>query len=97
MRPLAVLIAIVGGSSFALFCGLALTWVTLLFVPKDEAGELFGEQHTLVMAIGVFAALSAVSGLSLYGQLRERGWRAAAHAGMLACLCGAVWLYWPKK
>ncbi len=50
------------GSAFALFAGLALTWITLMFVPKEEAGELFGEQNTLVMAIAVFASLSLVSG-----------------------------------
>lgn len=85
------------GSAFALFTGLALTWVTLLFVPKDEAGELFGEQTTLGVAIAVFALLSLVAGVSFYGQLRERRWRLAAHAAMTACLIGAVWLYWPKR
>lgn len=97
MRPLAVLIGIIMGSAFALFAGLALTWITLLFVPKDEAGELFGEQNTLVLAIGVFAAVSVLSGVSFYGQLRERRWRLVAHAATTACLCAAVWLYWPKK
>jgi uncharacterized BrkB/YihY/UPF0761 family membrane protein len=97
MRPLAVLIGIVMGSAFALFTGLSLTWVTLLFVPKDEAGELFGEQNTLVLAIGIFALVALVSAVSFYGQLRERRWRPAAHAATLLCLCGAVWLYWPKK
>jgi hypothetical protein len=97
MRPLAVLIGIVMGSAFALFAGLALTWVTLLFVPKEEAGELFGEQNTLVLAIAVFATVSLMSGVSFYGQLRERRWRLAAHAAMTASLGAAVWLYWPKK
>ncbi len=97
MRPLAVLIGIIMGSAFALFAGLSLTWVTLLFVPNDEAGELFGEQHTLVLAIAVFATVSLVSGVSFYGQLRERRWRLAAHAATTASLGAAVWLYWPKK
>jgi hypothetical protein len=97
MRPLAVLIGIIMGSAFALFAGLALTWITLLFVPSDEAGELFGERTTLGVAIAVFAALSLVAGISFYGQLRERRWRPAAHVAMTACLVAAVWLYWPKK
>ena len=85
------------GSSFALFCGLAMTWATLQFVPRDEAGELFGEQSTLGVAIAVFAILSLVAGVSFYGQIRERRWRLAAHAAMTACLIGAVWLYWPRR
>jgi hypothetical protein len=97
MRPLAVLIGIIMGSTFTLFFGLSLTWVTLLFVPKDEAGELFGEQGTLRIAIAVFGTLSAVAGVSFYAQLRERRWRLLAHTAMTLCLCGAVWLYWPKK
>jgi len=97
MRPLAVLIGIIMGSTFTLFAGLSLTWVTLLFVPKDEAGELFGEQNTLRIAIAVFGTLSAVAGASFYAQLRESRWRLAAHAATTLCLCGAVWLYWPKK
>jgi hypothetical protein len=97
MRPLAALIGIIMGSSFTLFAGLSLTWVTLLFVPRDEAGELFGEQSTLRVAIAVFGTLSAVAGASFYAQLRERRWRLAAHVLLAACLCGAVWLYWPRK
>ena len=97
MRPLAVLIGIVMGSAFALFAGLALTWITLLFVPKEEAAELFGEQNTLVLAIAIFGAVSLISALSFYGQLRERRWRLVAHAATRASLGTAVWLYWPKK
>jgi hypothetical protein len=96
MRPLAVVIGILMGSSFTLFAGLAMTWITLLFVPKDEAGELFGEQSTLTMAIAIFGALSLIAGLSFYAQLRERRWRLLAHLATLVTLCGAVWLYWPK-
>jgi len=97
MRPLAVLIGIIMGSAFALFAGLAMTWITLQFIPKEEAGELFGERSTLGVAIAVFATLALVSAVSFIGQVRERRWRAWAHAATAACLCGAVWLYWPKK
>jgi len=97
MRPLAVLIGIIMGSAFALFAGLALTWVTLLFIPKEQAAELFGEKNTLILAIAVFASVSLVSAMSFYGQLRERRWRLAAHAATTASLGAAIWLYWPKK
>ncbi len=85
------------GSTFTLFFGLSLTWVTLLFIPADQAAQLFGEKTTLGVAIGVFGTLCAVSGISFYGQLRERRWRPVSHVAMTACLVGAVWLYWPKK
>ena len=64
MRPLAVLIGIIMGSTFTLFTGLSLTWITLLFVPADEASELFGEKTTLGVAIAIFGTLSAVAGVS---------------------------------
>jgi hypothetical protein len=97
MRPLAVLIGIIMGSTFTLFAGLTLTWVTLLFVPKEEAGELFGEQATLRIAIAVFGTVSAIAGVSFYAQLRERRWRPLAHAATVASLGVALWVYWPKK
>ena len=97
MRPLAVLIGIIMGSTFTLFAGLSLTWVTLLFVPKEEAGELFGEQATLRIAIAVFGTVSAIAAVSFYAQLRERRWRLIAHLATLASLCMALWVYWPKK
>jgi FtsH-binding integral membrane protein len=97
MRPLAVLIGIIMGSAFTLFAGLTLTWVTLLFVPKDEAGELFGEQATLRIAIAVFGTVSAIAGLSFYAQLRERRWRPAAHIATVLSLGVAIWVYWPKR
>jgi hypothetical protein len=49
------------------------------------------------VAIAVFGTLSAVAGTSFYAQIRERRWRPVAHLAMTICLCGAVWLYWPKK
>ncbi|HEX3835404.1 MAG TPA: hypothetical protein VHW25_00430 [Steroidobacteraceae bacterium] len=85
------------GSAFTLFAGLSLTWVTLLFVPKDEAGELFGEQSTLRIAIAVFGAVSAIAGMSFYAQLRERRWRSLAHVATALSLGVALWVYWPKK
>ena len=85
------------GSACALCVGLFLTWVTLLFLPPDDAGQLASERAPLGLAIGVFAALTAVSAVSFYGQVRERRWRNNAHWATLATLAGAVWVYWPRK
>jgi hypothetical protein len=97
MRPLTVLIGILMGSAFTLFFGLSLTWVTLLFLPRDQARELVSERAPLGLAIGVFALLAAVSGLSFYAQVRERAWRSWAHVLTVAVLAGSVWLYWPRR
>jgi hypothetical protein len=83
------------GSAVALATGLIMTWIVILLLPAGEAR--FAPEHAaLVRAIGVFTLCSAASALSFYGELRERSWRGAAHAGTLLALALAVWTYWPK-
>jgi hypothetical protein len=75
--------------------GLLLTYVTILFLPAQEAR--FAPEHAaLLKAIGVFGVFSAISAASLYGEMRERSWRFSAHAATLATFALAVWVYWPK-
>jgi len=95
MRPLAALLAILTGSVLALAIGLLLTWVVILFLPAEQA-RFAPEQAALLKAIGVFGLFAAVSGASLYGEMRGRRWRLAAHAGTVAMFALAVWVYWPK-
>ena len=95
MRPLAALLAILTGSVLALAIGLFLTWVVILFLPAEQA-RFAPEQAALLKAIGVFGLFAAVSGASLYGEMRGRRWRLAAHAGTVAMFALAVWVYWPK-
>ena len=95
MRPLAVLIGIVMGSAVSLAVGLLLTWITLLFLP-EYAAQLTQERAPLAEAIAVFTLISAAAGASFYAEIRERRWRLAAHAGTVAFLGLAVWLYWPR-
>lgn len=95
MKPLTALLAILAGSAVALATGLIMTWIVILLLPEDE--QRFAPEHShLVRAILVFTLFAAVSATSFYGQLRERRWRAAAHAGTLAAFALAVWLYWPQ-
>jgi hypothetical protein len=95
MRPLAALLAILTGSAVALTVGLLLTWITILFLSAEQAR--FAPEHAaLLKAITVFGLFSAVSGLSLYAEMRERSWRLPAHAATLALFALAVWVYWPK-
>lgn len=95
MRPLAALLAILTGSAVALTVGLLLTWVTILFLPAQEAR--FAPEHgALLKAIGVFGLFAAIAASSLYGELRDRRWRFAAHGATVAMFGVAVWAYWPK-
>ncbi|MBV9344974.1 MAG: hypothetical protein JO341_04320 [Gammaproteobacteria bacterium] len=95
MRPLTALLGILMGSATALAVGLLLTWVTILFLPAQEAR--FAPEHAaLLKAIAVFTLFALISAGSFYGELRERRWRLAAHAATLAIFAVAVLLYWPR-
>ena len=95
MRPLAALLAILTGSALALTIGLVLTFITILFLPAEEAR--FAPEHpALLKAVAVFGVFSAIAGASLYAEMRERKWAPAAHLATLAAFAVAVWAYWPK-
>ncbi|HUA89038.1 MAG TPA: hypothetical protein VL994_06360 [Steroidobacteraceae bacterium] len=95
MRPLAALLAILTGSALALTIGLFLTFITILFLSAQEAR--FAPEHAaLLKAIAVFGVFAAVSGASLYGEMRLRRWRPAAHVATVLMFALAVWAYWPK-
>ncbi len=95
MRPLAALLAILTGSALALTIGLALTFITILFLPAEEAR--FAPEHpALLKAIAVFGVFSAIAGASLYAEMRGRPWAKAVHLATLGAFAAAVWAYWPK-
>ena len=95
MRPLAVLIGIVMGSTVSIFAALALTGVVVLLVP-DDADRLVAERAPLVKAIVLFALASAAAGWSFYGEIRQRRWRFPVHAVLVMVLGATVWMYWPR-
>lgn len=95
MKPLTVLIGIVMGSAVSLAVGLLMTFIVVLLIP-EHADRLAAEKAPLVEAILLFTLLSAAAGASFYGELRRRTWRFSAHAGMLAMLGVAFWMYWPR-
>lgn len=82
------------GSTVSLALGLAMTWVVILFLPR-QADRFAPEHAPLMQAIGIFTALAAATAASFYGDLRTRRWRLAAHAVTLVLLAGAIWVYWP--
>jgi len=95
MRPLAVLIGIVMGSTVSLAVGLAMTWIVFLFIP-EYSDRLAAERGPLIQAVLLFTVISAAAASSFYGELQRRSWRFPAHLLMLSLLGVAVWLYWPR-
>lgn len=95
MKPLTVLIGILMGSAVSLFMGLFMTMAVVLLLP-EYADRLAAEKTPLVRAILLFALLAGAAGASFYGELRERRWRLSAHAGTVAALGAALWMYWPS-
>ncbi len=95
MRPAAVLIAIVFGSSAAISFGLVAT-VIVLFVLKGKYPEYGGELVPLMKSSSWFLLLLAASGASLYSTLKELRWRRAAVAAMCLILLGSGLYFWPR-
>jgi hypothetical protein len=94
MRPFAVLIGIVMGSTVSIAVGLLLTWIVLLFLP-EYSDRLVHEQGPLARAIAIFSLIAASAASSFYGEIRQTRWRVAAHAVTAGLLCVAVFMYWP--
>jgi magnesium-transporting ATPase (P-type) len=85
MRPLAVLLGIVMGSTVSIAIGLAMTLVVFLFLPEYSA-RVDAEFAPLLrmLVVTVLLALSAVA--SFYGELRGLAWRRAAHGALVLFL-----------
>ena len=95
MRPLAVLNAIVFGSAAAITFGL-LGVVVIFLVLASQHPELGREFPTLLGNGALFAALTAVSGVSLFGMLKGLRWRWIAQMAMWFTTAGLILFYWPR-
>jgi hypothetical protein len=85
MRPLAVLLGIVMGSTVSVAVALAMTLVVFLFLPEYSA-RVDAEFAPLLRSFAVTVLLAATAVASFYGELRSLGWRRAAHAALVAFL-----------
>lgn len=95
MRPLAMLLGIVMGSTVSIAIGLALTLIVFALLPEhaERIGEEFGPLWRSFLGV---AAAAAIAAASFVGEVRQRPWRRAAQLLLLAVLAGATWLYWPR-
>jgi hypothetical protein len=96
MRPFTVLIGIVLGSAASITFGLGTVLIVFL-VLGGEHPELRRELPRLALSFAAFAVLTAAGAGSFLGQARERPWKAWAHLATGICLCGVVFLYWPRR
>ena len=95
MRPLAVLIGIVMGSSVAIALGLGMVLIIFLIL-AGERSELEAEFAPLLRATGLFAALSAAAAASFFGELKGARWRPYAFVALIGTLALVTWTYWPR-
>jgi len=95
MRPLAVLLGIVMGSTVSIAIGLAMTLVVFLFLP-EYSERIAGEFAPLLRALAVTVLLAAVAIASFYGELRSLRWRRVAHAGLALLLVAVALLAVPR-
>lgn len=95
MRPLAVLNAILFGSATAITFGLCAV-LFIYLVLQGRHPQLAAEFGPLLRSSGLFAALTIVSGLSLFATLKGLTWRWLAQLAMWVTVAATVLLYWPQ-
>lgn len=95
MRPLAMLLGIVMGSTVSIAIGLALTLIVFLLLPEhaERIGEEFGPLWRSFLGVSFAAVVAAAS---FVGEIRERPWRRPAQLLLVVLLAGVTWLYWPR-
>ena len=96
MRPFTVLIGIILGSAASITFGLGGVLIVFWVLIGDHP-NLSREMPRLIGSLVAFAILTAASAGSFLGQARARPWRGWAHFATAVCLCGVVWLYWPRR
>jgi hypothetical protein len=94
MRPLAVLIGILTGSSVALMVSLTLSAVVFFLLPQ-YADRLAPERWPLLKGLLWSWSLAGVGIASFVGELRDRSWRFYPQLGLLALLVALGYIYWP--
>ncbi len=95
MKPLAVILGIVMGSSLALAVALGMTGIVFLLLPEYSA-RLAAEQIPLLKGIAWSWSLTALAAGSFIGELKGRRWRYPCQALLLMLLAALLWRYWPR-
>jgi hypothetical protein len=96
MQPLAILTGVVLGSAAATTFALAATLVVFL-VLAGEYPQFRAELPLLAVYALIFAALTALAGVSFIAELRRPPWRLWARLSMWLALAGVGVLYWSTR
>ncbi len=95
MRPLAVLLGIVMGSTVSIAIGLAMTLVVFLFLPEYSA-RVDAEFAPLLRMLGVTVLLALTAVASFYGELRSLAWRRGAQGALVLFLVAIAMFAVPR-
>ena len=95
MRPLAVLLGIVMGSSIAVAVSLAMTAVVFLLLPEYHL-RIDPERAALYRGLGWSWSMAAVAAAAFVGEVRARPWRRASQYLLLLLVLLLAWIYWPR-
>ena len=85
MSPLAVLTAIILGSSVAICFGLSTVWF-MAFLLRGESSQLDSEILRLPFYCMMLLILAAISGSALYSIFKQKPWRWWAQIAMWAAV-----------
>ncbi len=95
MRPLAVLLGIVMGSSVAVAVSLGMTAVVFLLLPEYHA-RIDPERGPLYRGLAWSWSLAAIAAAGFVGEVRGRPWKRLPQCLLLALVLLLAWLYWPR-
>jgi hypothetical protein len=95
MRPLAVLLGIVMGSSIAVAVALGMTAVVFLLLPEYHA-RIDPERMSLYRGLAWSWSLAALGAAAFVGEVRNRPWKRAPQWVLLTLVLLLAWIYWPR-
>jgi hypothetical protein len=94
VRPLTVVTGILLGSCLSISVSLGAVLVIFL-VLADDYPRLNAEFGVMLSSLGVFSAMTVLTGLSFYSLLIGHSWRMAAQLAMWLGLLAMGVYYWP--
>jgi len=94
MRPAAVLIGIVLGSSVGITVSLTVVLFLYLLMGGDNP-EMRRETPALLRHTAIFLGFTVIAAAAFYGTLLRRRWQWPAVAAMLVAIAGLTGYYWP--